>query len=89
MIKLTEENIKFTELDGLIEKFEEDGYIDCAWDDLNEEKEFETIIEYLKENKSLKEGITKLRDKRPEIWLKNALGELINIKNLEYAKNTP
>lgn len=49
-----------TELDTLIEKYEENRWIDCAWDDLNDEKEFETIMKYLKENKQLKEKLEKI-----------------------------
>jgi len=46
-----------SKLDTLIEKYEENRWIDCAWDDLDDEKEFETIMKYLKENKILKEII--------------------------------
>jgi len=50
------------ELDKRIEQYEERRWIDCAWDDINDEKEFELILTYLKENKQLKQKLEKTEE---------------------------
>lgn len=48
-------------LEELITQYEENRWIDCAWDDLNDNEEFESIMKYLKENKQLKEIAQRLK----------------------------
>lgn len=63
-------------LDTLIEKYDKDQWIDCAWDDLNDEKEFETIMKHLKENKQLKEKLEDVEELQRELQIKYHKGQV-------------